>query len=468
MGAPRVRRVWASSSITLRLTLLFAGATFGILLLASGALYQSLGDSLRSEDARLLTENATLLQEALEQGEDRLTMLLEELAFEPSTRRLEPYYARVTDEDGELIIEAPGMAGVLPTSAFTTTGVGNPAASWRSPNGRDFLVLSLSTDTRPVRHIQVGLDVTHDSVILGRYRRQLLSVLIAATFLAALAGLVIARHGLRPITEITSAVGRMTARDLHQRIGGTYWPKELSGLARVFDDMLARLEESFGRMSRFSADIAHEIRTPVTNLRSGAEITLGRARTPEEYRDALASSLEEYDRLTEIVDRLLFLARAESGADALESRTVEVREEVEVVLDFYSVLAEEKGVELECVGAARATLDPALFRRALANLLSNALEHTHRGGHVSVRVADAGATLQVEVQDNGSGIPAEHLPHVTERFYRVDPARAGNGAGAGLGLSLVNTIVDLHGGSMELSSRPGAGTTVKLVFPPAP
>lgn len=467
MDLPSVLRLPSRSSITFRLTILFAGTTFVILLLSAAALYWSLARSLRAEDARLLRENATLLQQASRRRPDRPSTVRDEILLEPAAGRLEPFYARIVDRDGRAVVETPGMAELLASSRFAAAGPGD-VTSWRSPAGRTFLILSRPIAGGAGERLQVALDVTHDARILAGYRRVLAAVLALATLLATAIGLLLARRGLAPIDEITRAVRRITARRLDRRIGGGRWPEELADLARVFDQMLGRLEESFTRLSRFGADLAHELRTPLTNLRGEAEVALGRGRTPDEYRHILESSLEEYGRLTELIDRLLFLARAESGAAALERRLVEVREEVDTVLAFYAVLADENDVTLECTGRARAFLDPTLFRRALANLLSNAVAYTPRGGTVSVSIEAPGPSTRVEVRDDGCGIAAEHLKRVTDRFYRVDPAREGNGAGAGLGLSLVRTITELHGGSMDLSSRPSVGTTVSLDFPAPP
>lgn len=452
-----------SPSITLRLTLLFAGTTFGIVLLSATVLYWSLAGSLRSEDVRLLRENALLLEEKLQRHPDRPSILQEEIVLEPATGRLEPFYARVVDS-GSTVIETPRMQEVVPPALFTSGG-GVETVAWRSPRGRTLLLHSIPAGERSGVRIQVALDVTHDSIILARYRRVLLAVLLVATLSAALAGLAIARRGLHPLARITGTMRKISASRLDQRMGARRWPAELADLAAVFDDMLDRLQDAFGRLTRFSADLAHELRTPLTNLRTEAEVALGRTRSGEEYRAVVESSLEEYERLTELIDRLLFLARAESGAAGLKRRPIAAEEEAAAVVDFYSALAEDTGVILGCSGRASLQVDPTFFRRALGNLVSNALAHTSRGGEVRVRIRDAERQVLVEVTDTGCGIAPEHLPRLTDRFYRVDPARTSNGAGAGLGLSLVRTIAELHGGSLELTSETGVGTTATLMFP---
>jgi len=460
---------WGASSIATRLTLLFAGSTFAVLVLSGAVLYWSLARSLRSEDARILRENATVLEETLRRYGDRPATLRDEIVVEPSTRRLEPFYARLLeggtpgagDHD---VIETPGMGDLLPPERFTPSSATDPVA-WRSPDGHTLLLYTHDIPGRPRRRIQVALDVTHDAVLLARYRWVLLAVLLLATLAASVAGSRIARRGLRPLDRITAAMREITATRLDRRTGGAAaWPEELAALAAVFDEMLDRLEESFARLSRFSADLAHELRTPLTSLRSEAEIALARVRSAEEYRNVLESNLEEYVRLTELVDRLLFLARAEAGASALDPQPLDAAEEVRGVLELYAAVADDNDVEVHGEGEAALVADPTLFRRAVTNLVSNALDHTPGGGKIRVAIGERPEGVVVSVEDTGRGIPAEHLARVKDRFYRVDPARSAGG-GAGLGLSLVQAIMDLHGGTLELASAPGQGTTATLTFP---
>lgn len=258
----------------------------------------------------------------------------------------------------------------------------------------------------------------------------------------------------------------MTASQLHERIGGDGWPAELASLARSFDRMLDRLEDSFQRLSQFSADLAHELRTPINNLRGEAGVALSQARAPEEYQRTLESSLEEYARLTRLVDNLLFLARADSPTTGITREHCDARKAIEAVGEYYDALAKDRGVEFRCEGQGHVHADPVLFRQAISNLLSNALNHTSHGGQVLVQTsprADGG--LEINISDAGCGIASEHLPHIFDRLYRADPARSQHPDGAGLGLAIVKSIMMLHGGSVEVQSELGKGTRFTLLFP---
>jgi len=232
--------------------------------------------------------------------------------------------------------------------------------------------------------------------------------------------------------------------------------------------MLERLEESFERISRFTADIAHDLRTPVNNIRGEAEVALARPRTVDEYRDVLESSLEEAIRLSELIGDLLFLARSESPLTELHRENVNIGELLTTVRDYYEASATEAGISLavfDGIEPVNAGLDRSLMLRAVSNLVSNAIAHTPPGGTVSLAAANEDATIRIEVSDTGVGIPAEALPRVFDRFFRVDPSRSKTSGGTGLGLAIVQSILTLHGGSVEITSQLGHGTRVTLRMP---
>jgi two-component system heavy metal sensor histidine kinase CusS len=230
--------------------------------------------------------------------------------------------------------------------------------------------------------------------------------------------------------------------------------------------MLARLEDSFVRLSQFSADLAHELRTPVGNILGEAQVTLTRARSSEEYRAALESTVAECERLSLIVDNLLFLARAEGTDRHIERTLINGRTAAEKIATYYETLAEDRGVKIGCQGEGQILADPVLFDRALSNIVDNALRFTPKGGEIRIGLAQSNDQVKVAVSDTGSGIPEEAQPRVFDRFFRADPSRNSSGS-TGLGLSLVRSIMELHGGSATLESKLGRGTTVTLSFPAA-
>jgi two-component system heavy metal sensor histidine kinase CusS len=298
------------------------------------------------------------------------------------------------------------------------------------------------------------------------YRRELVIILGVALIACTAMGYLIAHRGIRHVRQIADAVGRIGSANIHERVMPQGLPRELSALAGRFNEMLDRLEESFGRLSQFSADVAHELRTPINNLRGEAQVALSRTRSAEEYRDVLGSCLEESERLYRMIDNLLFLARTENPKTRIERVPVEITIELEKVREFYESLASEKDIVLSVAASdgISAGIDRALFQRAIANLVENAIAHTNGVGRVTLSAARKEGALWIEVSDTGCGIPAADLPHVFDRLYRVDPARSSGANGAGLGLAIVKSIATLHGGSCSIASEPGKGTRVTLVL----
>jgi two-component system heavy metal sensor histidine kinase CusS len=292
-------------------------------------------------------------------------------------------------------------------------------------------------------------------------------VLAAAPIAGAMMGYRVARRGLRPLADVNATAARITAANLGERLESARLPTELAELAVTFNAMLARLEASFARITQFSADIAHELRTPLQVLRGEAEVALAQGRSPEEYKQVLESGLEECARLAKLIDSLLFLARADNPEMQIAREPLDLATELSGAAEFYEPMAVEAGVTLihEPNPGITARLDRTLLQRALGNLIANAIAHTPSGGRVTLSAARRGDRVEIEVNDTGCGIAAEHLAHLFDRFYRADPARTNAAGHVGLGLALVQSIAVLHGGSATIASQPGSGTQVRLTFP---
>jgi two-component system heavy metal sensor histidine kinase CusS len=292
--------------------------------------------------------------------------------------------------------------------------------------------------------------------------------LILLTPMLILTGHWVAMRGLAPLMRIVGAAKEVTPNRLSARIATTTpWPNELGELVKVFNDMLTRLEEGFTRLSRFSSDLAHELRTPLSNMCGELEVCLMSERSEQDYRTVLESNLEECRRLSVLVENLLFVARAEHAGLGLRREVFDAGEACAWVMDQLAPSAKANRVRLLLDGHAQIKVDPILFRQALVNLLANAIRYSHPGSQVLVGLRnDKNGSTTVLVSDHGIGIDAEHLPRLFDRFYQVNSSRTRNaGQGTGLGLSIVKAIVDMHGGFVSLDSEPGVGTTVSMHFP---
>jgi len=285
--------------------------------------------------------------------------------------------------------------------------------------------------------------------------------------LAGIAGHALAGRALRPIEEMTKRADAITAERLHERLPIGHHGDELAHLARVFNRLLERLEESFVKLQRFTSDASHELRTPLAAIRSVGEVGLQNDIGREGYRDVIGSMLEEVNRLTSLVESLLAMTRADSGSVRLNRTVFPIGDVVREATSLMEVLAEEKGQRLVVTGerSAPVSADRVFLRQAVVNVLHNALKYSPSGGTIHVRIRGTDARVCVDVIDSGPGIPEEHVPHLFDRFYRVDESRSRDMGGAGLGLSIAKWAVEAHGGEISLESRPGEGTTFQIGLP---
>lgn len=295
---------------------------------------------------------------------------------------------------------------------------------------------------------------------------QLWTVSFLVLVLGGIGGIVISHRLLGPLVRMADHAQRITAEQLHERLAVEQPGEELELLRDSFNATLARLEQSFAQLRRFTADASHEIRTPLTALRSVGEVALQRSKTSDEYREVIGTMLEEVDRLSRLADELLQIARAEAGQTHYHFERLDLVMLAEDVSEQLEVLAEERQQSLAVEADASVPVDGdrLALRQALMNLVDNAIKYSPEGTHVAVRVRSEASEAIVEVQDQGPGIAPEHADRVFERFYRIDPSRAREVGGTGLGLSLVKLTAEAHGGRVELESSPGRGSTFRLVL----
>ncbi len=418
-------------------------------------MYWALAANLDREDDEFLADRVRVLRGLLQERPEDTLALRQAVGTEQAARPEAQIFVRIIGPAGATLVESPGMSDELPPSVFPDpTAAEEPerATGVSTRAGRSFRVLAVQAELGrsggKTAVLQLAFDRTYEEDLLAEYRRRLWAVLAVGAARHCVVGYRIAHRGLRPLAEMAATARRIRPLTLHERMQTAGLPADLAVLAVTFNDMLDRLESSFGRLERFSADIAHELRTPVSNIRGLAEVALGRPRSPEEYHDTIASCLEECDRLARLIDSLLFLARADNPQTRIARERVDLARELSAVRDYYEATAAEAGVGLTVTvkDPIVANLDRILVQRAVGNLVGNALAHTPAGGTVTLSARSDDTGVVVEVTDTGCGIAAEHLPHVFDRFYRVDQARTGSGGRVGLGLAIVKGIAVLHGG----------------------
>jgi two-component system heavy metal sensor histidine kinase CusS len=463
-------------TLAFRLTAWYVLAGLALVVFTTASLYFVLVTELKKSADLFLADKIHVLRTMLRERPDDWDGLREEIELESAARRYQQFYIRLLDERNIPLLTTPGMAEQLDLLQLTAQTQSRPgrAEDMKGRDGRLFLVMSAAaavgssaqTDT-----VQIAIDVSQQQALLARYRHRFWLILLGTLAIFPLVGYQIARRGIRPVREMATTARHISSTNLHERIQPEGYPSELASLAATFNQMLDGLEESFERISRFSADIAHDLRTPVNNIRGEAEVALARARTVDEYREALSSCLEEAVRLSDLIGDLLFLARAESPLAHLHRENLNVGELLSGIREYYEASAADRGVSLSTVVPNEpviAQLDRTLLQRAVGNLVSNALAHTPAGRSVVLGTSIEPAAVRIEVSDTGVGIPPEALPRVFDRFFRVDESRSQASGGTGLGLAIVQSIMLLHGGNVEIASKVGQGTQVTLRVPVSP
>lgn len=346
---------------------------------------------------------------------------------------------------------------ILPYETVATSG----------DNSQNVRLYTLSAPTAPNLAIQVGHSLKSVEQTQSQILR-LLGIMLAATALLALGtGWVLADRALIPVNAITTTARDIGEHDLNRRIKIDLPNDELGRLAQTFNQMLDRIEEAFARQKRFTADAAHELRTPLSIMQTGIDVILGQTRTADQYRAAMENMGEEVQRLTQLTTYLLMLARVDDPNFALKRHPMDLSLLLNTVIDDISTAADQKHITIHRDISPNVTLsaDENRLIQMVLNLLENAVKYTPEKGQITINLKSQPSAVTFTIADTGQGIPPEDLPHIFERFYRSDRARSRNQGGFGLGLAIAQQIVQLHKGTIQVSSQPGAGTQFIVTLP---
>ena len=452
------------ASLTLRLTVFFAAASTVVLLMLGYLIGSAVEQHFVEQDMAILTGKMELTRHALdkvhsEQDLSAIPQLLDDslvghhglavVVVAPDGQKL---FATRGAEFPQALLDKPVQAESLHPMVWETA-LGTPFRGISA-------LATMGIKDAPPALVGVATDISHHEVFMRSFRVTLWSFVIFAALLSGFLGWVVVRRGLSPLQAIRQKAEGITAQRLDARLAVDSVPAELAELAETLNAMLSRLEKSFQRLSDFSSDLAHELRTPVSNLMTQTQVILSRPRTPEEYREVLVSNAEEFERLSRMIADMLFIAKADEGQIVPSREQMNLASVAEQLFEFYRLIADEKGVSLTRSGDGQLMGDPLMIRRAISNLLSNAIRHSESGGEVSIAVESSGALVRIAVSNKGEPIPAAHLPRLFDRFYRVDASRHGEGTHFGLGLAIVKSIVQAHGGDVSVVSQAGETTFI--------
>jgi len=445
-------------SLTARLATLFAVLAASLLVLAAMLFGRMLDMHFQELDMHELQGKVTLIRNAL-QSVDATGGRSERIeALERSFVGHESVGVLVRDVEGRVLY-------IIHPEHFT--------ASQRAGEPLSRALTDWTVDERPHRGLEVSIalpslgakeqtiealvavDLSHHVHFLASVRHATWAGVFVAALAAALFGWFAAHRGLAPLRRVTETARRLSARQLGQRLAIDDAPLEVRDHVEAFNGMLARLEAAFQRLGDYSADIAHELRTPISNLMTQTQVALSRPRTLDEYQDILASNLEEYERIARMVSDMLFLAKAEENTLAHAGEAIDLAREADALIDFYEALADERQVRIVRQGQASVQGDRLMLRRALSNLISNALRHTPKEGQITIRIDADAAGVRLAVSNVGDPIPADQIERIFERFHRGSAQRESRGEGAGLGLAITRSIVQAHGGHITARSAEG-------------
>ena len=459
------------ASLTTRLGLLFALIATLTFAGVGTYLYQSLTSQLESHDDLELIGKIALIRHFLLE-----TSSVKEIQDDPH-RFLD--VAAVHDgliiilksADGNILMQNHsdhGALSTLPVAAANQTPGKASLGRWTLNPGLSARTVSawgVLGNTHEQVQIIVARTDSDRMALLRAHRNKVFAAVFFGALLAALSGYIVVRQGLRPIRAIAKQAQSITAQRLEMLLDVTAAPKELQTLVLAFNDMLDRLHRSFQRLSQFSADLAHDLRTPINNLMVQTQVALSQPRSIEDYQSLLASNEEEYERLARMVENMLFLARADHANFVLNKQRLDPYNELQHIADYFEGIAEDAQVQLAVDARGSLEADPILFRRAVNNLVANAIRYTPKGGVVRLATQPMQEGMAITVTNPGIGITPEHIHLIFDRFYRGDDARSDSASSTGLGLAIVQSIMMLHGGRAEVESAPDAMTTFRLVFP---
>jgi two-component system heavy metal sensor histidine kinase CusS len=460
------------ASLTARLALLFALTSVVLMGSVGIGLYRGLETQLTVRDDAALVSRVEQIRTLLQDANTMQLVHEKPRLFENMLGNREALLVLRPRGQAPLIEINPGnvpLPAIAPVAAGTALALTSVRRSFDAA-GTPFAIVAANTRTAgPEQELEIiaGRVMSERTRMLASYRTRIVLLVAGGALLAALAALALVAHGLRPLRRLAERTATISIGNLAGRIDCRQAPRELAPVIDGFNAMLERLATSFAQLSQVSADMAHDLRTPIGNLLGQTEVALGQSRSVDYYENLLASNLEELQRLSRMTDNMLFLARSDHADATIARAVLDVGAEFERVADYFEGLAEERALRIVQDGAGQVWADPMLLRRALANLVANAIQYADPGTAIVLSALPSAAGVALCVSNEGPLIDEAQLARLFERFYRADTARRGSAQASGLGLSIVCSIMRLHGGHAQAAS--GAGTSrFTLVFPAQP
>ena len=442
------------NAISFRIAIIFSFSTVTILIIMGLVIHQLVMHHFETQDRTQLEGKIQLVQNLLEQNPS-------------NSHELNLYLKDALVGHHDLIVQIERPTGqIIFTSAPAAINTQelikskhNPWIEWKIQNktyrGLIYKKTFNSNAKIPSAQIIVGIDTSEHLHFLNDFRRQLFYIGLGGTICLMFLGWFAAWRGLRPVQKMAKVAEGISAQHLSERLEVENTPTELKSLAIAFNDMLDRLEFALEKLSDFSSDLAHEMRTPINNLMTQTQVCLSRSRDINVYQEVLFSNLEEFERLARMVSDMLFLAKAEHGLNSTNLQQVDLVKEVNALFDFYDAFAAEKNMTFRQTGAGKVNANPAMLRRALSNLLSNAIKYGKTNSTIQIKCHQNLDKTIFSIENEGPELSSEQLSRLFDRFYRTDASRQRIEEGTGLGLAITKSILDMFGATIKAESRDG-------------
>lgn len=455
-----------------RLTLWYMSVLAGLLILALGGTVALLFWQLRSQLDHFAIQEIETVEGLLFFTPQGQLGMREDYHNHPESKDVIDRFVEVLSPEGSTLYRNDRLGDrALGGPPFAGEGVGGYSVRSERIGGGTRVRMVSRVHSLNGRRLLIRLGHTEEPLWSRIDELLFASILVLPVVLAiaGFAGYGLARRALGPIEQMARRAQEITPQRLHERLPSDDADDELGQLARVFNEMLARLEQAFEQLRRFTSDASHELRTPLAAIRSVGEVGLQKDGSRAEYRDIIGSMLEEVNRLTSLVDNLLTISRADAGSLQLQLVRIPAMDLAREAAALFEIMAEEKSLDLVLEGDEFAVVqgDPLFLRQALVNLLHNAVKYSPVGGTIAVRVYRNTDAVIVEIEDSGPGVPLEDRARIFDRFYRVDKARWRESGGAGLGLSITKWVVEAHSGKIGLESGLKVGCLFRIELPPA-
>ncbi|NVZ24321.1 heavy metal sensor histidine kinase [Pseudomonas gingeri] len=452
-------------SLTLRLALVFVLLAFAVLATTGVALYRELERELIRRDDSTLVYRIDQLRNFLNDSNTLELIRTKPVLFQNMLGNRESVLMIGESGQEPLLevnpadIDIPDLTPVTINHSLALTDVQHLPGV----NGAPFSAISANIDSGKLK-VTIGRLMTERTAVLASYRLSVYVLASLAAIVLALIGYVVVHRGLLPLRRLAHHAHGIGIGNLTERLDGQGAPKELLPMIDSFNTMLERLATGFAQLSQVSTDMAHELRTPINNLLGETQVAMQQNRSVEHYQQLLASNVEELERLARMLDNMLFLARTDPGSARDQRQELNAADELERVADYFEGLAADADISIRAEGEGLIWAEPMLLRRALANLCANAIKYGAADSELLIQAVPSADGIKLRVRNQGPTIPAEHLPRLFERFYRVDQSRERSAQSNGLGLSIVATIMQLHSGRYSVTSENGV-TCFELFFP---